>query len=283
MLTVEMGLREMSSPSPQQERWRAAAFVGLALFLPLAASGAEAANLTFVTDGPSFRIDKTRQQPGGQTAPVLTRWDYNGGFVATWLNYRSATDRRAFVGFFSSSASGLYPISEMGAASGPTSGRPTVSAAPVSFANGTSLVLFSADKRGAAASAKRDVFGQRMGSRPWTPVGTPVPVNQILPNAQELIMATRLSNGNALAAFVSHAAAPGSFDIRGRVLNNNAVGVTPEKALTLNTAGAQTPTAIISLTAGRSVLAYVVRTGAKQEAFVQRLDAWRTASADLFA
>ena len=27
--------------------------------------------------------------------------DWNGGFIATWLNYRSATDRRAYVGFFS--------------------------------------------------------------------------------------------------------------------------------------------------------------------------------------
>ena len=65
--------------------------------------------------------------------------------------------------------------------------------------------------------------------------------------AQDSILATRLSTGNALVAFVSHASAASSFDIRGRVLNGNAAGVTAEKALTVNTAGAQTPTSLAAL------------------------------------
>jgi hypothetical protein len=245
--------------------------------VPLGASAVAAP--VFVKDGLSFRIDKNSQgqlQPGGQRAPALTVREGNGGFIATWLNYRSAADQRAFARFFSS---GGIPVSDfsgggqMGSTTGPTAGTPAVSARPVSFANDSSLILFSADRRNTVAAHKRDIFGQRMGSGPWLPVGDPVIVNQVLANAQDSIHAVRLLNGRVLSAFLSHAAAASTFDIKGRIVNSGAAPVGGEKALTVNTVGMQIPTSLAALTNGGAVLAYVVRTGARQDVFVQRLSA----------
>lgn len=255
-------------------RHRALASLALTLLAPLTLSNQADAATTIVAN-PPFRLDKVQQETGGQGHTAIALRGGGHGFIATWLNYRSSTDRRAEVGFFSASASGVYPISQMGAASGPTSGIPAFGAAPVGFADDTSLVLFSANKRGAAAANARDVFAQRMKGGPWTPTGTPLPVNATLTSSQDTPVTTPLSTGNALVAFVTHAAAASSFDIHGRVLNKNGAGVTGEKAITVNTAGAQTPTALAGLSApnaGGSVLAYVVKTGARQDVFLQRLN-----------
>ena len=233
--------------------------------------------------GPVLRVDGTFQihdaftpanRTGGETAPVLASWDWNGGFIATWLNYRSATDQRAFVGFYSIYGDPIYPgPTQLGSAQGPTSGIPSASAGPVAFPDGTSLIFFSSDRRGAPAAAKRDLFAQRMTGGSISPVGLPLAANSALANAQDTLLAARLSNGNALLAFVSHATAAGSFDIKGRVLNKNGAGVTVDKPITVNTTGAQTPTALSPFRAqGRSVLSYVVQTGQTRRYFVQRLD-----------
>lgn len=241
-----------------------------------AASSAIAAGIR--VEGGVFQIHDSitaANRVGGETAPVLTSWDWNGGFIATWLNYRSASDRRSFAGFYSLSGFQIYPgPRQLGGAGGLTSGIPSLSAAPVSFGDGTSLALFSSDRRGAPAASKRDIFGQRFTSGSISPVGTPLGINTALANAQDTLFTTRLSNGNALVAFVSHATAASTFDIKGRVVNKNAAGVTSEKPLTVGTAGAQTPTSLASLSAaGRSVLAYVVKTGSTQAFRLQRLDA----------
>jgi hypothetical protein len=252
-------------------------------FAPLSFAGYDSTGAApiIATSGSPFQFHDTynvANQAGGESAPVLTPWDFNGGFVATWLNYRSAADKRAFVSFYSSSVTQIFDgadgVSEMGAATGLTSGKPAVSAAPVMFTNGSSLVLFSANRRGAAAANARDIFAQRLGSGPWTPVGLPISVNTALANSQDSLLVTRLSNGAALTAFLTHAAAASTFDIRGRVLAANGGGITAEKALTVNTTAAQRPMALASLTtAGRSVLSYVVQSGATQHVLVQRLDA----------
>jgi hypothetical protein len=251
--------------------------LGSALALPSLArfDDAQAVTPTFVKDGAAFRIEGNAPQPGGQSTPSLTVWESNGGFIASWLNYRSAADQRAFATFYSASGIQIFNSGgEMGnpSAASLTTGAHAASARPVSLPNGQSLIFFSADRKAATAANRRDVFVQRMNSGPWTELGLPLAVNQLLPNAQDAIFSARLSTGNSLTAFVTHSAAASTFDIKGRLVNTVGTGVGNELALTVNTTGAQTPTALAALTAaGASVLAYAVKTGARQDVYLQRL------------
>ena len=253
----------------------------LALLLAAGLGGTANANWVFVTVGSPFRLDYSYvggNQPGGQSTPFLAA-KQPGGLIVGWVNTRSSTDIRPFAHYFSDggSPSSSTPI-QLGAATGPTAGALATAAFPLSFADGSALVLFAADRKNAAAAAKKDIFGQPLSaSQPYSEVGLPASVNQVKPNAQDQVMATRLSNGNVMAVFLSHSGAASTFDLKGRVVNKNGVGVANEKFVTAATTGAQSLTSIAPLAAGKSVIAYVVRTGSgaslKQEVRVQRLDA----------
>jgi hypothetical protein len=250
----------------------------LALGCMLAAGPAAGAGWAFVNSLDPFRLDENglgEFLPGGKSAPALVAYD-NSGFIATFLNTRSSTDVRAFAHYFSSSGFPIQSPKQMGAASGPTGGALAASGSPISFTDGAGLVLFSADRRNAAASAKKDIFAQRMNVQ-RDEEGLPVGVNQTFAGTQTRIVATRLSNGNVIAAYQSHATAASSFDINGRVVDKSGIGVFAGKVLTAPNAGAQTPIAIAPLLNGASVLSYVVRTntvsGVRQDARVQRLSA----------
>ena len=238
----------------------------LALLTFIVATGlGEVANAkwVFVTAGSPFRLDYSYvggNQPGGQSTPFLTA-KQPSGLIVGWVNARSSTDIRPFAHYFSDSGSpsNSTPI-QLGAATGPTAGALATAAFPLSFADGSALVLFASDRRNAAAAAKKDIFGQPLSaSQPYSEVGLPASVNQVKTNVQDQVMATRLSNGNVMAVFLSHAGAASTFDLKGRVVNKNGVGVASEKLVTAGTAGAQSLTSIAPLATGKSVIAYIVR------------------------
>lgn len=256
------------------------ALVILAMALSWGPGGsALAAGWVFVKSGSPVRLDYSYaggNQPGGQSAPALAANPYNGGFVATWLNYRSASNVRAFIHYLSASGFPGGTLTDMGAATGPTTGAVATSVAPVAFADGAMLVLFAADRRNASAANKKDIFAQALNPQRQK-IGVPVGVNQVLANFQSQVFGSRLSNGRAITAFLSRGTAQSTFDIKGRTVAKNGVGVANEQFLTANTAGAQTPTSLAALTNGTAALAYVVRTtsasGVRQDVYVQRLNA----------
>lgn len=243
-----------------------AVLASAALALSLHFAGSAEAKPVFVKDGEPFRIGDG--QPGGQSDPRLVFWDTHTGFIATWLNYRSASTRLAFAAFF---LSGATPVatSQLDGNGGPTQGKNATSTAPVSFADGASLALFSADRPGAAASAKRDIFAQPMANGPFGPSGESVEVNEDRPGAQDSVLATRLSNGNALVVFSTSVGG----GIHARVLDSDSMIVGAEREVTVSTAGTQRPIALASLTGGRSVLVYLVKQGNTEKVYAQRLDA----------
>jgi hypothetical protein len=124
----------------------------------------------------------------------------------------------------------------------------------VALPNNTSLVFFSAQRNGASGNDAFDIFVQRM-SASFEKVGGPIAVNTSLAGAQTGVMATRLSDGNVMVVWESAAVGFTSSTIRGRVVQPNGQGASPERTVIRQTTGFSTPRAL-SPTANGALLAY---------------------------
>lgn len=209
--------------------------------------------------------------PGGKANPSLTPEGWNN-VISTWINTRANGDRHAYVGYFTRWGTASGTPTAIGSSGGPTAGKNAASAAVVGLSDLTSLVFFSADARSGGAG-KRDIFVQRMSSS-RTKTGNPKAVNTVTGGAQDRLLAVPLSNGGVLAVWQSHGGSPGSNTIRGRVLSASGSGITPDRALTKTVSGGHIASALAALkSGGGAVLAYFVKDGTSQKAYLQRLDA----------
>jgi hypothetical protein len=247
------------------------AALALAALLPLALPFGPAAAEILVTSSNPFPLGD--DQPGGQAGPALAPEGVNN-LIGSWLNTSGVTSR-ATVRFYSRFGTPFPQQFALGGATGPTAGTDATSVFPVGFFDESALVFFAANPRSGAANRFRDIFVQRVANR--AKVGLPIAVNQTVAGNQARILAAPLSNDNVMVAWLSHSGPASSYDIRGRVVRKAGSGVSPDRPLTLNTAGAQTPTALAALANGRSVLAYLVRSGSgaslRQDVLLQRLGA----------
>jgi hypothetical protein len=245
------------------------AVLGLAALLPLALPASPANAEILVTSNPAFPLGD--DQPGGQSGAALAPEGVNN-LIGSWLNASGATSR-AMVRFYSKYGTPFPQQFPLGGARGPTAGADATSAFPVGFLDASALVFFAASPRTGPANRFRDIFAQRVENR--ATVGVPIAVNQTVVGNQTRIVAAALPNENVMVAWLS--GAPNSSDIRGRLVGKAGSALSPDRPLTLNTAGAQTPTALAALSNGGSVLAYVVRSGSgaslRQDVLLQRLSA----------
>ena len=248
----------------------AAGCISLALALLTLALPQPAAAERIVPSANVHRLGAS--QAGSQSAPQVAPFGGNGSII-TWLSPGGAS-QHAYVGYFSLFGDPRGLPLKLDFADGPTSGANALSAAPVSFADGSASIFFAAPPRDGAGSAKQDIFLQRMSAF-RDKVGSPIRINQTVPNIQRQILATRLSSGNVLVSWATTASGASAFNLRGRVLRPTGIGVANEQAITRTSGLPQTATGLAALTNGNSVIAYFIRSGsgasAKQSAYIQRL------------
>ena len=241
-------------------RRRTLGLIGSALCLPYILRTDRAAAAVSIR-----RLGRRRRlgadQPGGNLNVAIDAFP-SGGFVATWLNVRGTSRRkiRAFAQRFGNDGAPTSAAIQMGGAGEPTDGVSADSIYPVTFRDGSSLILFSADRNGAPALDSLDIFAQRMSSN-FQKIGTPVSVSK-RPGAQVAVLATRLrrqaaarrgpQDDTAQVVYLQRGLDLDSYNVKTRAVFSDGTAVNEESEFGLT--GLQTPRDIASLADGGSVV-----------------------------
>lgn len=249
-------------------RRRAVGLIGSTVALPyLLTSRSSAAAPRLRLLGQPIELGKN--VPGGKRSPSLSVFP-NGDFIAGFVNDASSGNTSVFIRYYTSAGHPLSGNIRMGAATGPTDGSPALSVAPVANADGTTLILFSAEQNGAAIPDRYDIFGQRMAAD-RSKDGLPFRLNKKTTDRQgDALFATSLAQTtpSIMAAWADQGLTLDSWNVRSRSLGSDGADPLREQ-LAAPTNGMQVPTSLVPTREGGAILGFMT--------FQPDVNQWRAA------